>query len=105
MSGWHHHGTRHLYAFLEAGRMRLEYGPKGALAVEVKRGDFFHIPPYLVHRDVNPDEEHELVVVNTLVGRGDPVVNVEGPRATLSEIMASKLTKKTKKKLVNLGKE
>ncbi len=79
MSGWHHHGTRHLYAFLEAGRMRLEYGPKGARAVEVKRGDFLHIPPYLVHRDVNPDEEDELVVVNILVGRGDPVVNVEGP--------------------------
>src|SRR5574341_127086 len=45
MSGWHHHGTRHLYAFVEAGRMRLQYGPKGARAVEVSRGDFFHIPP------------------------------------------------------------
>ncbi len=79
MSGWHHHGTRHLYAFVKAGLMRLEYGPKGARATEVKQGDFFHIPPYLVHRDVNPDGERELVVVNILVGRGDPVVNVEGP--------------------------
>ncbi len=79
ISGWHHHGTRHLYAFVEAGVMRLDYGPKGTLAVEVKQGDFFHIPPYLVHRDVNPDEERELVVVNVLVGRGVPVVNVEGP--------------------------
>lgn len=58
--------------------MRLEYGRKEARAVEVKRGDFFHIPPHLVHRDVNPDRERELVVVNILVGRGDPVVNVEG---------------------------
>jgi hypothetical protein len=29
-SDWHHHGTRHLYGFLEAGRMRLEYGIKRA---------------------------------------------------------------------------
>lgn len=79
MSGWHHHSTRHLYAFMVEGKMRLEYGPKGARAVEVKRGDFFHIPPYLVHRDVNPDKKHALIVVNILVGRGHPVVNVQGP--------------------------
>ena len=68
-----------MYGFLVVGRIRLEYGRKGACAVEVGPGDFFHIPPRLVHRDVNPDVEHELVVVNILVGRGDPVVNVKGP--------------------------
>jgi uncharacterized RmlC-like cupin family protein len=57
VSDWHHHGTRHLYGFLEAGRMRLEYGPSGKESVEVRHGDFFHIPPRLVHRDVNPDEK------------------------------------------------
>ncbi len=80
MSDWHHHGTRHLYGFLEAGRMRLEYGVKGAIAVEVEHGDFFHIPPRLVHRDVNPNREQELVVVNILVGRGGPVINVKSPK-------------------------
>ena len=80
ISDWHHHGTRHLYAFLEAGRMRLEYGPKGKSAVEVKQGDFFHIPPRLVHRDVNSDREQELAVVNILVGRGDPVINFKSPK-------------------------
>src|SRR5713101_8392408 len=80
MSDWDHHGTRHLYGFLEAGRMRLEYGLKGARVIGVGQGDFFHIPPRLVHRDVNPDKEQELVVVNILVGRGEPVINVEGPK-------------------------
>lgn len=70
-----------MYGFLVAGRIRLEYGPKGTRAVEVGPGDFFHVPPRLVHRDVNPDKKHELLVVNVLVGRGDPVVNVEGPRS------------------------
>ena len=80
MSDWHHHGTRHLYAFLEAGRMRLEYGPRGKSAVEVRQGDFLHIRPYLVHRDVNPDRKQELAVVNVLVGKGKPVINVKGPK-------------------------
>ncbi len=61
-------------------RMRLEYGEKGASAVEVGKGDFFHIPPRLVHRDVNPDKEQELVVVNILVGKGEPVINVKRPK-------------------------
>lgn len=80
ISAWHHHGTRHLYGFLEAGLMRLEYGLKGASAVEVGQGDFFYIPPRLVHRDVNPNREQELVVVNILVGRGEPVINVKSPK-------------------------
>jgi uncharacterized RmlC-like cupin family protein len=79
VSGWHHHGTRHLYAFIEAGRMRLEYGTRGERSVEVIRGDFLHIPPRLVHRDVNPDKEKELLVVNILVGKGEPVINVKSP--------------------------
>src|SRR5207253_4406651 len=50
---------------------------------EVGRGDFFHIPPRLVHRDVNPDKEQELVVVNILVGKGDQVINVKSPKQGL----------------------
>ena len=80
-SDWHHHGGRHLYGFLVSGRLRLEYGPKGAKSVEVRPGDFFRIPPGLVHRDVNPDERQEAIVVNILVGRGEPVVNVSSPEA------------------------
>lgn len=78
-SDWHHHGTRNLYGYLLSGTLRLEYGAKGRKAVEVKQGDFFHIPPRLVHRDVNPDLEREFVVVNILVGKGRPVINVRDP--------------------------
>ncbi len=61
-----------------AGRLRLEYGMDGKDAVEVVPGDFFHIPPGLVHRDVNPDND-KLVVVGIIVGPGPPVINVNGP--------------------------
>jgi len=78
-SDWHHHGERHLYGFLVFGRLRLEFGPKGEEAVEVNPGDFFHIPPRLIHRDVNPNKRRELRVASILVGKGPPVVNVKGP--------------------------
>src|SRR2546422_10294200 len=79
VSGWHHHGTHALYGFLLSGRLRLEYGTTGSEAVTVSQGDFIHIPPGLVHRDVNPDRARGLGVVNILVGSGGRVVNVDRP--------------------------
>ena len=78
VSDWHHHGARHLYGFLSSGHLRLEYGPNGINAADVRAGDFFHIPPRLVHRDVNPSQRQGVVVVSILVGRGRPVLNVAG---------------------------
>ncbi len=80
VSGWHHHGARDLYAFVVAGRLKLEYGPTGGEAAVVDEGDFVHVSPGVVHRDVNPDAKQELVIVNILVGKGVAVVNVDGPQ-------------------------
>ena len=79
VSDWHHHGERHLYGFLISGRLRLEFGPKGGEAVELNPGDFFHIPPGIIHRDVNPNRRLKFRVAGILLGRGPPVVNVDGP--------------------------
>jgi len=78
-SGWHHHGGRHLYGFLVAGELRLEYGPDGTVVAQISRGDFFHIPPRLVHRDVNPSHKEASIVVNITAGEGPALVNVKGP--------------------------
>jgi uncharacterized RmlC-like cupin family protein len=79
MSGWHHHGGRHLYAFVVSGTLRLEYRLKGTEFVELEAGDFIHLAPGLVHCDVNPRKGQELVIVNILVGKGPPVTNVDWP--------------------------
>ena len=78
-SAWHHHGVRDVYGFIVSGRLRFDFGKGGENSVEARMGDFFHIPVGLVHRDVNPDQRREAVVVNVMVGKGPPVVNVEGP--------------------------
>jgi uncharacterized RmlC-like cupin family protein len=78
-SAWHHHGARDVYGFMVSGRLRFDFGEGGKDSVEARTGDFFHIPVGLIHRDVNPDQQKEAVVVNVMIGKGPPVVNVEGP--------------------------
>jgi len=79
VSGWRHHGTRQLYGFIVSGQLQLEYLLKGNELADLSAGDFFHIPAGLVHRDLNPSRDHELIVVNILVGSGPAVINVEAP--------------------------
>ncbi|MDV3293859.1 MAG: cupin domain-containing protein [Nitrososphaerales archaeon] len=79
-SAWHHHGKREVYGFLVEGTLRIEYLQRGKKFVEVRAGDFFHIPRALIHRDVNPRSRKTAVVANVFVGNGDVVVNVEGSR-------------------------
>jgi uncharacterized RmlC-like cupin family protein len=79
-SGWHHHGARDVLGYVVAGRARFEFGSGGIESADVEAGGFFHIPAGLVHRDVNPlDSPQEIVM--TVVGSGPLVVNVDGPDA------------------------
>ena len=78
-SAWHHHGKRDVYGYMVSGTLRFDFGEGGESSVAATAGDFFHIPVGLVHRDVNPNERKEAVVVNIMFGKGPPVVNVRGP--------------------------
>lgn len=78
ISGWHHHGDRDVLGYVVRGRARFEFGPGGAESTDVEEGGFFHVPAGLVHRDVNPLEEPQEIVLS-VVGTGPLVVNVEGP--------------------------
>jgi uncharacterized RmlC-like cupin family protein len=77
-SGWHHHGDRDVLGYVVRGRARFEFGAGGGGSVEVGEGGFFRVPAGLVHRDVNPlDEPQEIVLA--VVGEGPLVVNLDGP--------------------------
>lgn len=77
-SGWHHHGERDVLGYVVSGRARFEFGAGGRESVDVETGGFFRVPAGLVHRDVNPlDEPQEIVLA--IVGDGPLVVNVDGP--------------------------
>jgi uncharacterized RmlC-like cupin family protein len=77
-SGWHHHGDRDVLGYVVRGRARFEFGPAGEESTEVEEGGFFHVPAGLVHRDVNPADEPQEIIL-AVVGEGPLVVNLEGP--------------------------
>jgi quercetin dioxygenase-like cupin family protein len=77
-SGWHHHGDREVLGYVVRGRARFEFGPGGGESTEVEEGGFFHVPAGLVHRDVNPSDEPQEIILS-VVGEGPLVVNLDGP--------------------------
>ena len=79
ISAWHHHGDYDVYGYILSGSERFEYGLMGKDAVVVGTGDFFHIPPHTIHRDVNPSPDEEQEALLFFRGSGPVVVNVDGP--------------------------
>lgn len=78
VSGWHHHGEYESVIYVLGGKLRMESGPGGASVVEASPGDFLFVPRGSIHRESNPAEV-ELTAVVVRSGRGEAVVNVEGP--------------------------
>lgn len=81
VSGWHHHGDHESTIYVLSGTMRMEFGPEGSETFEAGPGDFIYVPPHVVHREGNPSDVPGTAVV-VRAGRGEVVVNVDGPSPT-----------------------
>ncbi|MEJ7705069.1 MAG: cupin domain-containing protein [Geodermatophilaceae bacterium] len=77
-SGWHHHDGFETTLYVVSGVMRMQFGPGGQQSADAGPGDFVHVPPGVVHREVNPTADRSSAVV-VRAGSGTPVVNVDGP--------------------------
>ena len=81
VSGWHHHADYESSIYVLSGLMRMEFGPGGAETFDAMPGDFVFVPRSAIHRESNPtDEPANAVVVRS--GRGESIVNVEGPASS-----------------------
>ena len=78
--GWHHHGKRTMYGYAVSGKFHMEYGKKGLEKAALSAGDFFQIPPGLIHRDVNPYKEDAIILIFN-IGEGPGTQAVPGPEA------------------------
>lgn len=76
-SGWHHHGDHDTYFFVTAGRGRLESGPGGKDAAELRPGDVVLVPKGRIHRELTGPEE--LVAYVIRIGKGQLVFPAAGP--------------------------
>lgn len=77
-TGWHHHDGFETTLYVVSGVLRMQFGPGGAETADAGPGDFVHVPPRVVHRELNPSAEASTAVI-VRAGTGQPVVNVEGP--------------------------
>ena len=78
LSGWHHHGDMVTVGYVVKGRLRFEFGPGGSHSAEVGPGEFFRVPPRVVHREGNLTSEPGEVVL-ARIGEGPPVFPADGP--------------------------
>lgn len=76
MSGWHHHADYDVYGFVASGAARFESESGEGETVDLKPGDFFHVPAHTVHRESNPSSEESEIIL-FLRGDGPLVVNVD----------------------------
>jgi quercetin dioxygenase-like cupin family protein len=77
-SGWHHHSAHDIFGYVVSGRIRFE--TSGGEPVDLGPGDFFHVPPNTVHRDINPSPEEGQEVILFLRGSGPMTVNLDHPQ-------------------------
>lgn len=77
--GWHHHGDHDVYGYVASGSARFENGPGGKDAISLETGDFFHVSPHTVHREINPSSNEGNEVILFLSGTGPLVTNVDSP--------------------------
>jgi uncharacterized RmlC-like cupin family protein len=78
MSGWHHHDRNVTLGYVLEGAFRLEYGPGGREHADAKAGQYFLMPPWLIHREGTATDE-PCRVLFTRIGGGPPVVPLDGP--------------------------
>lgn len=75
--GWHHHGKRTMYGYVLTGKLSIEYDQDRAV---LSPGDFFLIPPGLVHRDVNPNEDEARILIFS-IGEGPASFEASKPNS------------------------
>jgi uncharacterized RmlC-like cupin family protein len=81
-SGDHHHGESETAIYIVSGTPRFVFwdGEK-EVALQTEPGDYIFVPPYTPHREENPSEETEAVVVIARSTQEAIVVNLPSLRA------------------------
>jgi uncharacterized RmlC-like cupin family protein len=82
-SGNHHHGSSETAIFVLAGNpvfvfVDLEGDEPVETRIQTAPGDYIFVPPYVPHREENPDPETEALVVIARTTQEAIVVNLDG---------------------------
>jgi uncharacterized RmlC-like cupin family protein len=76
-SGDHHHGEAETSIYIVSGRPRFVFHDgTGEVALQTEPGDYIFVPPFVPHREENPDPENPAVVVISRSTQEGIVVNL-----------------------------
>ena len=76
-TGPHHHGDLETVIYVVNGIARLRWGERLEFEAEAEAGDFFYVPPYVPHQEINPSPELQLQCVLTRSGQNGLVYNLD----------------------------
>ncbi|GAA1254105.1 hypothetical protein GCM10009609_16800 [Pseudonocardia aurantiaca] len=78
-SGDHHHGESETSIYVVSGHPEFVFLEDGAeRRLRTEPGDFVYVPPWVPHREENPDPDEEAVVVISRTTQEAIVVNLPG---------------------------
>jgi uncharacterized RmlC-like cupin family protein len=74
----HHHGVQETIVYVLEGQALIRWGKHGEFEALANSGDFIRVPPFLLHREINPSDS---ATFSWVVVRSTPepiVVNLPG---------------------------
>jgi uncharacterized RmlC-like cupin family protein len=78
-SGPHHHGELESVIYIISGKARFRFGDRLETTVEANAGDFVFVPPFLVHQEINANDDVPVDMVVARSSQENIVVNVDLP--------------------------
>ena len=75
-TGPHHHGALESIIFIVRGHALMRWGERLEFITKAGPGDFFLVPPYVPHQELNASDTEELHCVLVRSGTEEVVVNI-----------------------------
>jgi uncharacterized RmlC-like cupin family protein len=76
MTGPHHHGPLESVIYVISGVAHMRWGDRLEFITEAKAGDFFLVPPYVPHQEINASSTEVLHCALVRSGTEEVVVNL-----------------------------
>ena len=75
-TGPHHHGALESIIYIISGTAHMRWGDRLEFITEAKAGDFFQVPPYVPHQEINASATEVLHCALVRSGTEEVVVNL-----------------------------
>ncbi len=76
-TGPHHHGELESIIYIVRGHALMRWGNRLEFITKAGPGDFFQVPPYVPHQELNASDTEELHCVLVRSGTEEVVVNID----------------------------